>query len=64
VFDSRETEQPCGQIAQAAKHPAGGFMAIVSMQISAQDSPALHAGSAGGALLKMQALPYELLADV
>jgi folate-binding protein YgfZ len=64
VFDSREPEQPCGQIAQAAAHPSGGFIAIVSMQISAYDSPALHAGSASGAPLQLQALPYELLADV
>jgi tRNA-modifying protein YgfZ len=68
VFDSREPEQPCGQIAQAAKHPLGGYIAIVSMQISAQDSPALHAGSSDGAQsgapLQLQALPYELLADI
>ena len=67
VFDSRhgdESDQPCGQIAQASQHPEGGFIAIVSMQISAQDSPALHAGSSDGALLKLQALPYELLADI
>jgi tRNA-modifying protein YgfZ len=64
VFDSRELDQPCGQIAQAAAHPAGGSIAIVSMQISAHDSPALHAASPSGSLLKLQALPYELLADI
>lgn len=64
VFDSREPDQPCGQIAQAAPHPSGGFIAIVSMQISAANSPALHVGSASGAQLNLQALPYELLADV
>jgi tRNA-modifying protein YgfZ len=68
VFDSREPDQPCGQIAQAAPHPAGGFIAIVSMQISAQSSPALYAGApnaaTSGAALKLQSLPYELLADV
>ncbi len=64
VFDSREPEQPCGQIAQAAKHPSGGYIAIVSMQIYAQDSPELHAGSPIGAKLQLQALPYELLADI
>jgi folate-binding protein YgfZ len=64
VFDSREPDQPCGQIAQAAAHPEGGFVAIISMQISAQSSPALHADSPAGALLQLQALPYELLADV
>ncbi len=64
VFDSSAPDQPCGQIAQAAPHPAGGFVAIVSMQISAQSSPALHAGSATGPQLQLHALPYELLADV
>lgn len=64
VFDSRESEQPCGQVAQAAAHPAGGFIAIVSMQVAAQDSPALHVGSPGGALLQLQALPYALLEDI
>jgi tRNA-modifying protein YgfZ len=64
VFDIREPDQPCGQIAQAAPHPAGGFIAIVSMQISAHGSPALHADSSTGALLHLHVLPYELLADV
>jgi folate-binding protein YgfZ len=64
VFDAREPDQPCGQVAQAAAHPAGGFVAIVSMQISASDSPTLHVGAPDGALLQMQALPYALLADV
>jgi tRNA-modifying protein YgfZ len=64
VFDSRQSEQPCGQVAQAAAHPAGGFIAIVSMQVAAQDSPALHVGSPDGALLQLQALPYALLEDV
>ena len=70
VFDRRdggEPDQPCGQIAQASKHPEGGFIAIVSMQISAQSSPALHAGepmSSVSPRLQLQALPYELLADI
>ena len=68
VFDSREPEQPCGMVAQASPHPTGGYIAVVSMQIAAQGSPALHAGSSGGAssgaLLRLQTLPYELLADI
>ncbi len=64
VFDSREPDQPCGQIAQAASDPAGGYIAVVSMQVAAQTSPALHAGSPMGALLQLQTLPYALLADV
>jgi tRNA-modifying protein YgfZ len=64
VFDSREPEQACGQVAQAAAHPSGGYLAIVSMQISAQSSPALQLGSAGGAALHIHALPYALLEDI
>ena len=64
VFDSRESDQPCGQIAQASHSLAGGFIAIISMLVSAQSSPALHAGSLSGAQLTLQKLPYELLADI
>ncbi len=67
VFDLRdggEPDQPCGQIAQAANHPEGGYIAIVSMQVAADSSPALHAGSSSSAILKLQSLPYELLADI
>lgn len=67
VFDLREggePDQPCGQIAQAANHPEGGYIAIVSMQVAAHDSPSLHAGSSSSAILKLQSLPYELLADI
>jgi tRNA-modifying protein YgfZ len=67
VFDSIDAEssqQPCGQVAQAAAHPAGGFIAMVSMQISAASSPALRAGTADGAKLALLALPYPLLEDI
>ncbi len=64
IFDSREPEQPCGLVAQAGPHPAGGFIAIVSMQTAAVDSPLLCAGSPQGAQLSLHALPYELLADI
>jgi tRNA-modifying protein YgfZ len=64
VFDSRDPDQPCGQIAQASPSPEGGFVAIVSMQTAAESSPALHAGAPDGALLKLQTLPYALLADI
>jgi tRNA-modifying protein YgfZ len=76
VFDGRDTTQPCGTVACAASVPAdgsqagtAGFVAIVSMQISAADSPRLvAAGSDDGqqpeAPLHLQALPYPLLADI
>ncbi len=64
VFDSREPDQPCGLVAQAAEHPNGGCIAIVSIQISAQNSDGLHVESPSGARLRLQRLPYELLADI
>ncbi len=75
VFDSRDTEQPCGTVAYAAAiaaglgNPQAAYAAIVSMQTSAVDSPRLYAvASADGlqaeATLQLQALPYPLLADI
>jgi hypothetical protein len=39
-------------------------VAIVSMQISAADSPRLTAGGPGGAALHVHTLPYVLLDDI
>ncbi|MDO9134619.1 MAG: folate-binding protein [Hydrogenophaga sp.] len=64
VFHSSDAEQPCGTVVQAAAHPAGGFDAIVSMQTSAAADGSLHAGSASGAVLTLQPLPYPLLDDI
>ena len=65
VFDSTDAGQPCGTVAAAAAHPAGGFDAIVSMQTSAADaSRCLRLGSASGPLLTLLPLPYALLEDI
>ena len=64
VFASTDPEQPCGTVAQAAACPAGGFDAIVSMQVAAAAAGGLTLGSAGGAKLELQALPYVLLDDI
>ena len=64
VFASTDAEQPCGTVAQAAACPAGGFDAIVSMQVAAAGAGGLTLGSAGGAKLELQALPYVLLDDI
>lgn len=63
VFEAADAEQPCGVVAQAAPNPEGGFDAIVSMQIAAQNG-VLTAGSATGPKLTLLPLPYELLADI
>jgi folate-binding protein YgfZ len=64
VFHESDAEQPCGSVAQAAPAPSGGWDAIVSMQVAAAEGGRLTAGSSGGAPLRLQALPYLLLADV
>ena len=67
VFQADDTEQPCGLVAAAAAHPSGGFDALVSMQTSAAAHAAqapLRLGSAAGAALTLQPLPYPLLEDI
>jgi folate-binding protein YgfZ len=64
VFHPSDREQPCGQVAQAAPAPDGGWDAIVSMQTAAADGAPLAAGTPEGAALELLPLPYRLLADV
>ena len=64
VFASTDADQPCGTVAQAAASPAGGFDAIVSMQVAAAAAGGLTLGSASGAKLTLQPLPYALLDDI
>lgn len=64
VFCASDTEQPCGTIAQAAAAPAGGYDAIVSMQVAAASQGTLTAGAADGPALALQPLPYPLLDDI
>jgi tRNA-modifying protein YgfZ len=67
LFDSRDTEQPCGTVAYAAQQPGTEpgrpWLAIASMQTSAADSPQLLA-TAQGPAVQLQALPYVLLDDI
>ncbi len=60
VFAKDDAEQPAGQVVQSAPHPAGGFDALVSMQIAAADKALV----AGGRQLTLEPLPYALLADL
>ena len=64
VFHDRDPSQPCGQVAQAAPAPGGGWDAIVSIQISAAEGGQLSAGGGQGAALSVLPAPYPLLADV
>ncbi len=64
VFHSADPDQPCGTVAMAATSPAGGFVAVASLQLSALTSGSLHLGSAQGPVLTLLPLPYPLLEDV
>jgi folate-binding protein YgfZ len=64
VYSSRDPEQPCGLVAQAAASPFGGHDAIVSLQISAVESGDLCLGSPQGPILTVGRLPYPLLDDI
>ena len=64
VFGIADAEQACGTVAQAAASPEGGFDAIVSMQVAAAAAGGLTVGSASGAKLALQPLPYLLLDDI
>ncbi len=63
VFAAGDLEQPCGTVVQVAAAPGGGFDLILSMQISAADSP-LQVGAPQGVALTLQPLPYALLDDI
>ena len=64
VFAANDAEQPVGTVVQAAPGPDGGWAALVSMQTSALEAGQLHAASASGPALRVEPLPYELLADI
>jgi folate-binding protein YgfZ len=65
VFQDGDDPQPCGMVAQAAALPTGsGFVAIVSMQVSAAETGGLHLASVSGTALVVAAPPYPLLADI
>jgi tRNA-modifying protein YgfZ len=64
IFHESDASQPCGMVAQAAAAPAGGWDAIVSMQVALAQNGALSVGGPQGAGLSIEAPPYPLLADV
>ena len=64
IFHESDASQPCGAVAQAAAAPAGGWDAIVSMQVALAHDGALAAGTPQGPVLSIEAPPYPLLADV
>lgn len=64
VFSTKDLEQPCGTVVQVAAAPAGGYDAIVSLQIAAAQDDSLQVGAPDGVALAVQPLPYALLEDI
>ncbi len=64
VFHEADAEQPCGTVAQSAPAPAGGWDAIVSMQVAAAEHGRLAIGAADGPALSLLPLPYLLMTDI
>ena len=68
VFQASDATQPCGTVAQAAAVPsgsaAGGFDAMVVLQVAAAEAGDVHLGSATGPALQVAPPPYPLLADI
>jgi folate-binding protein YgfZ len=60
VFSADDPDQSVGTVVQAAAHPNGGFDAIISLQLAAQNSLLLVFGKA----LHLLPLPYALLEDI
>lgn len=63
IFTAADPDQPCGVVAAAAENPAGGFDAVVSLQLASADQD-LHGGSTTGPTLKLLPLPYVLRDDI
>jgi folate-binding protein YgfZ len=63
IFHSADPEQPAGMVVLAGQLPEQLPVALVELKIAAREGGTLHAGSATGALLTLQPLPYALPSD-
>ena len=60
VFAPSDPEQPCGMIVNAAQNGTGGIDALVEMKLAALEQGEVRLGSAAGAPLSFQVMPYAL----
>jgi folate-binding protein YgfZ len=60
VFAVADPDQPCGMVVNAAPNGNGGVDALVEMKLAALDEGDVRLGSAQGALLRFQPMPYSL----
>ena len=60
VFAVSDPGQPCGMVVNAAPNGAGGVDALVEMKLAALEAGDIRLGSADGAPLVFQPMPYPL----
>ncbi len=60
VFAVADPDQPCGMVVNAAPNGNGGVDALVEIKLAALEDGEVRLGSAGGALLRFQPMPYSL----
>ncbi len=60
VFAVADPGQPCGMVVNAAANGTGGTDALVEMKLAALEAGEVRLGSADGAPLQFQAMPYPL----
>jgi len=60
VFAVADPDQPCGMVVNAAPNGAGGMDVLVEMKLAALGEGEVRLGSAQGAPLRFQAMPYPL----
>jgi folate-binding Fe-S cluster repair protein YgfZ len=60
VFSSVDPEQPCGMIVNAEPNSSGGADCLVEVKLAALEDGTIHLGSAAGATLRFNPLPYRL----
>jgi folate-binding protein YgfZ len=60
IFSDADPEQPCGMIVNAERNQQGGTDCLVEVKLAALDDGVIHLGSAGGAPLRFNPLPYPL----
>lgn len=60
VFSAADPDQPCGMVVNAERNLQGGSYCLVELKTAAVEAGTVHLGSAGGAALAIQALPYPI----
>jgi tRNA-modifying protein YgfZ len=64
LFHSGDATQPCGMVVLAAPDPRGGWAGLAELKLSATEGGTVHAGAAGGPVLRCTLPPYPLLTDI